>query len=437
MRARTLLIAILALVAQALGLARPALGATPTSVPFAFTGAEQQWVVPADVFSIHVVAVGAGGGVANSGGAYTVAPAGLGAQATGDLAVTPGTTLYVEVGGTGGIASLGGASRGGAGGFNGGGLGGPAGVTAGGGGGGGATDIRTVPRADASTLGSRLLVAAGGGGGGAGQQGGAGGQAGQAGADSATGAGGGGAGTASAGGAGGTGTGIAGQDGASGAGGVGGGLAGGSAGGGGGGAGYFGGGGGAGGGDTGGGGGGSTYLGFAQNGAVAGAQGPAASLTISYTVGGGPAAGTVDATVTMAVSAVCLELSTTAIDFGTRQFGDVGIAADPAITVTNCGIVGESVLARGTDATGSGPTTWTLNDAGSCDGGTLPTDNYSLSLERQDTNETLRLSTTNKPLETLAGQAAIDHLARIDTPCPGSSGGGLVMSMHIVLVATE
>ena len=66
----------------------------------------------------------------------------------GQLPVTAGEVLYVEVAGNG---------------FNGGGLGGEFEA----GRGGEASDVRTVPMASAGTLGSRLLVAGGGGGGGA------------------------------------------------------------------------------------------------------------------------------------------------------------------------------------------------------------------------------------------------------------------------------
>jgi hypothetical protein len=171
---------------------------------FSYTGAAQTFTVPAGVSSVHVVAVGAKGGVGegtvSAGGA-----GGFGAVATADLAVSPGQILHVYVGGTGSEANGGTPS---AGGFNGGGAGGstPAGGTTGGGGaGGGASDVRS-----GSDLSSRLVVAAGGGGGGGGAGGGKGGDSGSAGANgpapdgfcgSATG---GGAGTASAGGAAGT-----------------------------------------------------------------------------------------------------------------------------------------------------------------------------------------------------------------------------------------
>ena len=75
---------------------------------------------------------------------------------TGIVNVTPGQTLYVEVGGNGTDADLGGT-----GGFNGGGDGGG---TGGASGGGGASDVRTSPRAAGLAPDTRLIIAAGGGG---------------------------------------------------------------------------------------------------------------------------------------------------------------------------------------------------------------------------------------------------------------------------------
>src|SRR5690349_10216693 len=120
---------------------------------FSYTGGEQCYTVPAGVTSLHVTAVG---GAGSAGIAPLSAAGGKGANVTGLVSVTPGQTLYVNVGGNGAVS---------AGGFNGGGLGGNDRA----GGGGGGTDIRTCSRANGScnTLGSRLLVAGGGGGGGA------------------------------------------------------------------------------------------------------------------------------------------------------------------------------------------------------------------------------------------------------------------------------
>ncbi|HEY1834868.1 MAG TPA: fibronectin type III domain-containing protein [Solirubrobacteraceae bacterium] len=148
------------------------------------------FTVPAGVTSVDVTAVGGhGGSAATTGGAA--------ARVSGALSVTPGETLYVEVGG---IGSNGNPDGGGvaAGGFNGG--------APGGAGGGGASDIRTSPLAEGLSSDSRLLVAGGGGGSGqnAGCKGGAGGAAEQEGEAGSCSNGGGGAGTQTSGGAGGT-----------------------------------------------------------------------------------------------------------------------------------------------------------------------------------------------------------------------------------------
>ena len=274
---------------------------------FTATGSEQCYTVPTGVTQARVVAVGAPGQSVSS------ADGGFGAVVSAIVPVTPGQTLYVEVGGTG---------SGGAGGFNGGGAGGAGGTL--GGSGGGASDVRTVscapscPGETTSTLGSRLLVAAGGGGaGGAGSgqssncQGpmlycGGGGYAGmfpQSGGQgvpngSATGGGGGGpasagatgtAGFAGGGGAGGI-SGLAGLPGAqAGGGGGGGGASATGGGGGGGGGGYFGGGGGGGGGvdasaHSAGGGGGGAGSSFIESAATSGSTSTDTSGTPSVTI---------------------------------------------------------------------------------------------------------------------------------------------------------
>lgn len=193
---RNLVVGIVTSVAMAIAaFAAPSAGAAVCetgAATFLFNDDEQCYEVPAGVTSLDVVAVGAPGGV---GGASTFPGAALpgaganGARVTGQIAVTPGQLLYVEVGGVG----LPGASSimfadGGAGGFNGGsnGGGGTMVTESGGGGGGGASDLRTCSAVAAeclngvTTLESRLLVAAGGAGGGGGHGFGAGGDGGGA-----------------------------------------------------------------------------------------------------------------------------------------------------------------------------------------------------------------------------------------------------------------
>jgi hypothetical protein len=118
------------------------------SQTFNFTGAVQTWVVPAGVTSVDIQAFGAQG----NRNAFSVA-GGLGGSASGTLAVAPGNTLYIMVGG-GNVSTA-------SGGFNGGGAAGSVGcATARGGGGGGASDVRL----NVNALANRVIVAAGGGG---------------------------------------------------------------------------------------------------------------------------------------------------------------------------------------------------------------------------------------------------------------------------------
>ena len=162
-----------ACVAIAAGAFAPAASAQSPPVVFAPTGAEQSYVVPPGVSLVSIEAIGAPGGDGCGGAA-----GGLGAAVSAELAVSPGSILYVEVGAEGPPGALPGpsCSTSPSSAFNG---GGTLGVV-GGGGGGGASDVRTVPAAEAGALGSRLIVAAGGGGAGSGGSvpGGAGGNAG-------------------------------------------------------------------------------------------------------------------------------------------------------------------------------------------------------------------------------------------------------------------
>ncbi len=113
------------------------------SVTFGFTGGQQEFQVPTGVYELDVSAVGGHGGSTSGAG-------GAGALVNSELSVTPGETLYIEVGGNGTIDSAG---------WNGGGS-----ATGGAAGGGGASDIRTSTLSAGLSPDDRLLVAAGGGG---------------------------------------------------------------------------------------------------------------------------------------------------------------------------------------------------------------------------------------------------------------------------------
>jgi hypothetical protein len=173
--------ALLALVSAGLAVppagADPAPGSTPLNTLFTDSSVEHAYTVPPGTTHVRVTAVGGSGGVVF--GAPAVG--GRGARVTATVAVTPGEVLYVHVGGDGedvlptgsGTPTPGGGGAGGVSApFNpctGGeicsttGLGGAAG--------GGASDVRTCSDlagadcADApSSIGSRLVVAGGGGG---------------------------------------------------------------------------------------------------------------------------------------------------------------------------------------------------------------------------------------------------------------------------------
>ena len=112
------------------------------TLTFNYTGDTQTWDIPSCVNSINVTLAGASGGGSSSG---------AGAVLNGIINVTPGQTLFINVGGQGSLNS---------GGFNGGGNSISANNNGNGSyGGGGASDIRT-----SNNLNDRLIVAAGGGG---------------------------------------------------------------------------------------------------------------------------------------------------------------------------------------------------------------------------------------------------------------------------------
>lgn len=69
---------------------------------FGFTGVEQTFAVPAGVGSLRVTAAGAAGGSPLDRHRAGQVPGGRGAVVSGTVAVTPGSTLYIEVGGPGG-----------------------------------------------------------------------------------------------------------------------------------------------------------------------------------------------------------------------------------------------------------------------------------------------------------------------------------------------
>jgi Glycine rich protein len=142
-------------------------GATTTTCTFNYTGATEAWVVPVGVTSATFDVYGAAGGSFAPSGAFVGGSGGKGARVQATLALTPGETLKLRVGGVGQDGSLFSDFGTIAGGFNGGGT--NTFTCSGcafdlGGGGGGSSDVRT----SADGLADRLLAAGGGGGAGVG-----------------------------------------------------------------------------------------------------------------------------------------------------------------------------------------------------------------------------------------------------------------------------
>jgi hypothetical protein len=129
--------------------AAPTTVAAPTTTVTFTSAGEHAWTVPDGVTRVDVVAVGGEGAAAGRHG-------GRAAQIRGTLDVTPGQTLYAEVG-----SSASGTHPG----ANGGGAAGGPGCPSAPGAGGGASDVRTIALGQAGSDESRVLVAGGGGGG--------------------------------------------------------------------------------------------------------------------------------------------------------------------------------------------------------------------------------------------------------------------------------
>mgnify|MGYP001224374853 CR=1 FL=1 len=117
-RARTSIGALCAVLAVGALYAGPAFGSSAVTETLSSTGAEQSFTVPTGVNSVRVRAIGAPGQTGESFSPFDVAaPGGDGAVVVGQLPVTPGEVLYVEVadsafngGGGGGAAAGGGLS---------------------------------------------------------------------------------------------------------------------------------------------------------------------------------------------------------------------------------------------------------------------------------------------------------------------------------------
>ncbi len=149
-----------------------------------------------------------------------------------------------------------------------------------------------------------------------------------------------------------------------------------------------------------------------------------------------PALGEDDATVTaqVSVAAPCIQVTPASLDFGT-----LGLSSDNAnpvsaarpLVASNCGAQAW-ILGRGTNASSTGGTTWTLDSDGEMD--CPATNRY---VQRIDTGPvSIPLSSTQDiRLRTLAGAETANLNAIVTMPCVGSGGAGEVMTFSYVFTA--
>lgn len=149
--------------------------------------------------------------------------------------------------------------------------------------------------------------------------------------------------------------------------------------------------------------------------------------------------GSVNAQVTaIAQEDLCIIVSPSgagqSVNFGTLPFNAVGssevASGSPDIQVTNCGTGTQTILARGTDATGgAGAGIWFLVD------GAISLPNlYKLGLG--NAAGTTFLSLSNVGVGSHAPNVTTTFTPRIVMPIAGSSGGGQTFSMSYVFTAT-
>lgn len=156
--------------------------------------------------------------------------------------------------------------------------------------------------------------------------------------------------------------------------------------------------------------------------------------------------GTVNAQVQAGINA-CILISSPAsggsVDFGNLAFSTQLNLSEgngtPDITVTSCAATGQTLLASGTNATGT-TANWLLvtqiGGATGCASGEV--DTYRLALrEEQAGGVDTFLTLNNQTVGSLTGpMQSITRTPRITMPCTGSSGNGQLMTMAYNFLAT-
>ncbi len=137
----------------------------------------------------------------------------------------------------------------------------------------------------------------------------------------------------------------------------------------------------------------------------------------------------------------CLLLSTDSIDYGVLAFSSplTSRSASAEVTVTNCNVEPEDILAQGADATGPSAT-WTLatppGSGNMCAGVDSGINRYAHTLDDGVAPLTLALTNANQTYQSATtGGAAVLTATTFHMPCSGSDGAGELMSTSITFTA--
>jgi hypothetical protein len=139
-------------------------------------------------------------------------------------------------------------------------------------------------------------------------------------------------------------------------------------------------------------------------------------------------------TATVRISSACVIANPTAVDFGTLPFSQPGAAqiATAAVTLRNCATQNETILARGTTATGTG-STWTHAPPGT---DVCPGPNVYIQAVRDAAQVEKRLSVNDQTLKAMPGGAMETLTLILVAPCTGSAGAGQSMSTRYIFTGT-
>ena len=156
--------------------------------------------------------------------------------------------------------------------------------------------------------------------------------------------------------------------------------------------------------------------------------------------------GTIVGTISVEAAAPCIQLSTTALDYGVHPFAQQGNYSQGRadFTVSNCGGSESRFLIAGTNAQ-AGNDAWTLEDWFQCDGrlnvygsrlAELPESFSGVHLTTAQQPLWHYRAPANSPASTFLGGESETFASLVTLPCVGSVGAGKTFSLNIALTAT-